>query len=198
MAVAAVLLGTVVATSAVNGPPQGAAVEDPRASFTFDAEGETVLVTHYGGDVLAGDHVYVESGARGRLGNFNGTDGSACETNRTSVGPGTTCRVAGGTHDRLYVVWDAGQNRSLILARRGADPTPTPTATVTPSATPQATETTPTPAATATTTPAGTVTATRTATPGAGTGTATPTPVGTAANETTPTPAQTDTGIAES
>lgn len=156
MAVAAVLLATVVASSLSGGPPPG----DPRASFTFDAENDTVLVRHYGGDTVDGSRLVVESGSRGRLGTFDGSDGAACERNVTRASPGSVCRVPNATHERLLVVWEGPDNRSLVLARRGADPTPTPVPT-TPAPTP-----TPSPTAVPTTAPETAVTAsTRTPTP---------------------------------
>lgn len=159
MAVVAVLLGTVVAANLAEDP---GATEDPRASFTFATDNETVLVTHYGGDELDPAQVYVESGVRGRLGNFDGSAGMACAENHTRVSQGTTCRVPNATYERLFVVWEGEENRSLILARRGSDPTPTPTPTPVPTAT--TTPTTPAANATVTGTPA-------TGTPATGTGT---------------------------
>jgi hypothetical protein len=183
MAVAAVLLATVVASSLSGGPPPG----DPRASFTFDVENDTVLVRHYGGDTLDGSALAVESGERGRLGTFDGSDGMACVANVTRVRPGSVCRVPGAASERLYVVWEGPENRSLILAERAPDPTPTPapeTASPTPTPTPTAT-----PAATPGTTAPGTPSPT--ASPGdTGTdaSTATPAPTVTATPSPTPTP----------
>lgn len=143
MAVVAVLLGTVVAANIVGDP---GATEDPRASFTFETDGSDVLVTHFGGDELDPAAVYVESGTRGRLGNFGGSGGMACARNHSQVEQGTTCRVANASFEQLYVVWQGEENRTLILARRGPDPTPTPTPTATATAAP-------TPTATGTATP---------------------------------------------
>jgi hypothetical protein len=175
MAVVAVLLGAVVAANLAEQP---GATEDPRASFTFEADNESVLVTHYGGDEIDPGAVYVESGTRGRLGSFDGSAGAACTRNVTRVTRGTTCRVPNATYERLYVVWEGADNRTLILDRRAPDPTPTPTPTPVPTAT--ATPTTPTPTVPATTT----VTP---ATPGTATETlATPTGTGTPATPGTP------------
>lgn len=196
MAVVAVLLGTVVAANLSEAP--GSDATDPRASFTFDTDNETVLVTHYGGDEIDPAHLYVESDTRGRLGTFDGSDGMACERNVTRVVPGSACRVTNATHEKLYVVWDRGENRSLILDRRAADPTPTPSPTPTPNAT---VSQTPGP-----TTPNGTATPTATgapATPGTPTpstpATSTGTPTGTASTPGTgtPTPAPTTTNGTE-
>ena len=178
MAVAAVLLATVVASSLSGGPPQG----DPRASFAFDVENDTVLIEHYGGDTIDGADLAVESSERGRLGTFDGSDGVACESNVTRVRVGTVCRVPGGAYERLLVVWEGPDNRSLILARRGADPTPTPASTTRP---PTAT---PTPTGTPTVTPAGTTQATPTA---SSTGTTTASPVSTPTETPTSTPSPT-------
>jgi len=185
MAVAAVLLATVVASSLSGGDP----ATDPRASFTFDVEDDTVLVRHFGGDTLDGSALAVETGDGSRLGTFDGSDGMACAANVTRVRPGSVCRVPGAAYDRLYVVWEGPNNRSLILAERAPDPTPTPGPTTAPE-TP-----TPTPAPTATTdgTPAGTPgpttagTPTPTASPG-DTPTATPAPTATQTRSPTPTP----------
>lgn len=215
MAVVAVLLATVVAANIAESPGSGSGPGDPRASFTFATENSTVVVTHYGGDALDPEHVYVESGTRGRLGNFDGSAGMACTRNLTTVERGSTCRVPNSSHERLYVVWDAGENRSLILARRGADPTPSPSPTQTPnvtvSPTPATTTTAPGTASPATQTPptqtgtptSGTPTGnettpgTETGTPGTpatptnGTGTPTGTPTATPAGTPTETPAET-------
>jgi len=191
MAVAAVLLATVVASSLGGGPPPG----DPRASFTFDVENDTVLVRHYGGDTIDGSDLVVESGERGRLGTFDGSDGVACERNVTRASPGSVCRVPSATHERLLVVWEGPDNRSLILARRGADPPPTrvPT-TLAPTSTPSPTDV-------PTTAPGTTVTvSTPTQTPAPGTATPTaspvPTPTGTPTPTVTPTPIPTPTPTA--
>jgi hypothetical protein len=178
MTVAAVLLATVVASSLGGGPPPG----DPRTSFTFDAENDTVLVRHYGGDAIDGSALVVESGERGRLGTFDGSDGMACEHNVTTASVGSVCRVPNATHERLFVVWENRNNRSLILARRAPDPTPTlvPT-TMSPTATPS-----PTVAPGTTAEP---TVATPTASPVAGTTTATASPVPTPTGTPTPSPA---------
>lgn len=181
MAVVAVLLGTVVAASLGEGPARSPGTDDPRASFTFATDDGTVAVTHFGGDALDPAHVYVESGTRGRLGNFGGSAGAACTENLTRVRPGATCRVPNATDERLYVVWDAGENRSLILARRGADATASPARTAAGTATPTPTPATPpatAPPATrgpSSTTAAVTATAGGTATTPETTGTAPPT-----------------------
>jgi len=177
MAVVALLLATVVAANIAEETGQNPGV-DPRASFTFDADGTAVVVSHYGGDELDPAAVYVESGRQGRLGNFDGSAGMACAENVTRLVPGTTCRIPESRYDRLYVVWENEQNRSLILARRGPDPTPTPSPTPTPTPTPVPTDT-PTPGATETATPPPTEGGTATGTPTTGTppsGTPTPTP----------------------
>jgi hypothetical protein len=210
MAVAAVLLATIVSSSLSGGNP----VTDPRASFTFDAENDTVLVRHFGGDTLAGSALAVETGERGRLGTFDGSNGMACAANVTRVRAGSVCRVPEAAYERLYVVWEGADNRSLILAERDPDPTPTPgpttapaTATPTPTATPGETpaetpETTvtgtPTPTATPgeTGTDAATATGAPTATPTASptpTPTAVPTPTGTPTPEPNSVPTQTST-----
>lgn len=178
MAVAAVLLGTVVASSLSGGPPG-----ERRASFVFDVENDSVLVEHYGGDVIDGANLAVESGERGRLGTFDGSDGRACVTNVSRVRRGTVCRVPGGAYERLLVVWEGPDNRSLILARRAADPTPT---TRPPTATPPRT-------GTGTATFAGTTQATPTATVSGPTDTATATPVSTPSSTPTSTPSPTPT-----
>jgi hypothetical protein len=194
MAVAAVLLATVVASSLSGGDP----TTDPRASFTFDVENDTVLVRHFGGDTLDGSTVAVESGERGRLGTFDGSDGMACVANVTRVSPGSVCRVPGAASERLYVVWEGPENRSLILAERAPDPTPTrapttapasptPTATATPDAPGTPTPGTPTP----TDAPGGTATAPRTATAGTPTATPSPTPEPTPTAVPTPTATRT-------
>lgn len=175
MAVAAVLLATVVASSLSGGDPAG----DPRASFTFDAENDTVLVRHFGGDTIDGAELAVESGDRGRLGTFDGSDGVACTANVTRVSRGSVCRVPDAAYERLYVVWEGPDNRSLILARRAPDPTPTPSPTP---LTPETSEPEPTP----TTSVGGTVSATPTAT--SPTRTPTPTPTATAVPTPTGTP----------
>jgi hypothetical protein len=186
MAVVAVLLGTVVAANLSGGGGAGAPA-DPRASFTFDADNESVLVTHFGGDELNASRVYIESGERGRLGNFDGTDGRVCAENVTHLVVGVTCTVADARYERLYIVWEGADNRTLILARRLADPTPTPTGTptVTPTAGP-----TPTPSPTGT--PTGTTAVNQTPTSTAANATATPS--GTATSVPTPTPSPTPTG----
>jgi len=186
MAVAAVLLATVVASSLSGGDP----ATDPRASFTFDVEDDTVLVRHFGGDTLDGSALAVETGDGSRLGTFDGSDGMACTANVTRVDPGSVCRVSGAAYERLYVVWEGANNRSLILAERAPDPTPTPASTTVPD-TP-----TPTPTETLTGTPAGTPgpttgTPTSTASPddtGTDTSTATPAPTATPTPSQTPTP----------
>lgn len=186
MAVVAVLLGTVVAANLAENP---AADRDPRASFTFETDNDTVVVTHFGGDELDPANVYVESGVRGLLGNFDGSEGMACMRNLTHVRRGSRCHVPNSTYERLYVVWQGEGDRTLILARRGPDPTPTPTPTRTPTVT-----ATPVSNATATANETATPTATGTAT---GTGTPTPktpTPNGTTTPGTeTPTPGGTAT-----
>lgn len=149
MAVVAVMLGTVVAANIAEDP---GATEDPRASFTFETDGNAVLVSYYGGDELDPASVFVESGVRGRLGNFDGSAGMACQRNVTQIERGSTCRVPNGTFERLIVVWEGEDERSLILAQRGPDPTPTPSL----SPTPTVTETPATPDSTATATPTGT------------------------------------------
>jgi hypothetical protein len=146
MAVAAVLLATVVASSLSGGDPAG----DPRASFTFDAENDIVLVRHFGGDTISGAELAVESGDRGRLGTFDGSDGVACTANVTRVSRGSVCRVPDAAYERLYIVWEGPDNRSLILARRAPDPTPTPSPTP---PTPETSEPEPTPTVTAVPTP---------------------------------------------
>ena len=188
MAVAALALATVVAASFAG----GIGTDPPRASFVFETDGTDVIVTHYGGDDLDGEQIYVESAERGLLGNAAGTDGRACAENRTQLSQGTTCRVADAAYEQLYVVWQADDERA-ILDRRPADPTPTPTPTVTPAPTtvPTATPTeTVVPNGTAapngTVTPTGTVLPNATATPDGGTtvppvdGTGTPAANGTA------------------
>ena len=107
MAVAAVLLATVVASSLSGGDPAG----DPRASFTFDAENDTVLVRHFGGDTIDGTELAVESGDRGRLGTFDGSDGVACTANVTRVSRGSVCRVPDAAYERLYVVREGPDDR---------------------------------------------------------------------------------------
>jgi hypothetical protein len=187
MAVAAVLLATVVAASFGGGPPSS----DPRASFSFAVDNDTVLVSHFGGDAIEGANLAVESGERGRLGTFDGSDGTACETNVSRVRPGTVCRVPDGAHERLLVVWEGPTNRSLILARRSPDPTPTVTPTTRP---PTATSSSPDTPATATGTATGTPTS---ASPGAtGTATSTASPEPTPTETPTPTPVPTPTPTA--
>ncbi|MEF8884537.1 MAG: hypothetical protein V5A44_05380 [Haloarculaceae archaeon] len=183
MAVAAVMLATAVAASLGGGPAR----EDPRASFTFDVENDTVLVRHYGGDVVDGSDLAVKTSERGRLGTFDGSDGMACESNVSRVGPGSVCRVSGVAHERLLVVWEGPDDRSLILARRGPDPTATTAPTTRPLTA------TPSPARTPTSVPAGTTAiATATPTPEERTGTPTATtvltPTGTPTATLSPTP----------
>lgn len=196
MAVAAVLLATVVTSSLSGGPPPG----DPRASFAFDVDDDTVLVKHYGGDSIDGSNLVVESGERGRLGTFDGGEGMACERNVTRARVGSVCRVPDAVHERLFVVWENRNNRSLILARRAPDPTPTdapstlsrtttpsptdvpaitaePTVTAATSTAPQGTNT---PTVSSVTTPTGTPTLTPASTP---TRTTSPTPTRTATAE---------------
>jgi|GEM_PF-2542573 len=197
MAVAAVLLATVVASSLSGGDPS----TDPRASFTFDVENDTVLVRHFGGDALDGSRLVVESGDHGRLGTFDGSDGMACETNRTRVRPGSVCRVPDAAYEQLYVVWEGPNNRSLILAQRAPDPTPTPRATTAPD-TPTSTPTgTPTDTPVGTTGTAAPETPTPTVSPGddepdASTATAAPTATPTPSPTPTPTAVPTPTGTA--
>lgn len=169
MAVAAVLLAVALASSVGGG---GETDPRPEASFVFDRDGLAVVVTHFGGDAVDGDHLYVVSRSRGSLGNVAGTDGRACERNRSEMTRGDECRVADAVYDRLLVVWQRGETERLVLARRGASATPTPTPTATP---------TPTPTPTAT--PASTPTPTPDASPT--TSAATPTP-STPGNATTP------------
>jgi len=184
MAVAAVLLATVVASSLSGGDP----TTDPRASFTFDVENDTVLVRHFGGDTLDGSTLAIESGDRGRLGTFDGSDGMACVANITRVGPGSVCRVPGAASERLYVVWEGPENRSLILAERAPDPTPggtTAPGTASPTPTPTPTDV---PAETSGTTAPGTPTSTAPGDTGTDASTATPAPTATATPSPTPSP----------
>jgi hypothetical protein len=199
MAIAAVLLATVVASSLSGGDPS----TDPRASFTFDVENDTVLIEHFGGDTLDGSTLAVESGERGRLGTFDGSDGMACMANVTRVRPGSVCRVADTAYERLYVVWEGPNNRSLILAERGPDPTPTPAPTTvpvtatprpTPTATPGDSAGTPTPG---TPTPTASSGGTGTALPTTGQGTPTATPSPTPDPTPTPVPTPTPTATPE-
>jgi hypothetical protein len=160
MAVVAVLLGTVVAANLAEDP---GATEDPRASFTFETDNASVLVTQYGGDNLDPASVYVESGTRGRLGNFDGSAGMACTRNVTELRSGRTCRVPDARYDQLYIVWQGPQSRTHILARRSPDPTPTATPTPVPTTTPTPVTASETEIETAT--PGSPTTGTRTATP---------------------------------
>lgn len=182
MGVAAVLLASVVLASATGG--DGGDTGPPRASFVFETDGRDVLVSHFGGDELDPERVYVDT-ASGTLGNFAGTDGQGCATNRTKLTAGVTCRVANASWERLYVVWRGQGDERRILARRYADETPTSTPTVTePSA--------PTETATQTEPAGGTARPDGTATPANGPGTRTDgtTPTGTrddSSTESTPT-----------
>jgi hypothetical protein len=191
MAVAAVVLGATLAASILRGDTGG----PPDASLVFDADGEDVVITHFGGEAIDGDAVYVVSRSDGPLGNLAGSDGVACTENVSRMVEGDTCRVSDRASDRLLVVWRDGDERR-VLARRGADPTPTstmtpPTATPTstPSPTPTATTTSvstgPTETPTTTETSRTSTTSTETATI-----TATPTPVPTPTSNRTTTDAE--------
>ena len=82
--------GTTVVVSSLSGSdPAG----DPRASFTFDAGNDTVLVRHFGGDTI------------------DGSDGMACTANATRVSRGSVCRVLDAAHERLYVVREGPDDR---------------------------------------------------------------------------------------
>lgn len=78
--------GTTVVASSLSG-------SDPQASFTFDAENDTVLVRHFGGDT------------------FDGSDGTACTASVTRISRGSVCRAFDAAYERLYVVREGPDDR---------------------------------------------------------------------------------------
>ncbi|WP_324755788.1 type IV pilin N-terminal domain-containing protein [Haloarcula montana] len=183
-----VLLSALIGTLAF-GFASGMAQDSPLVDFRMNQNRTTVVLTHAGGDTVAGEDVHIVSGSRGWLGNYAGTDRQACDTVISTVTPGTECQISGVTSGDIYLVWRSnGRSATLFQGRiidDGVAPTPTPTPTATPTPTPTATPT-PTPTATPTLTPTTTPTPTPTATPTL-TPTATPTPTPTATPTPTPT-----------
>ena len=135
MVAVVVILAATVGTFAL-GVANDAAQNQPLTTFQMSQNGDTVVLTHTGGDTLDGENVYVVSESSGWLGNYAGTNGQACDTTISTVKAGTECSISGVSSGDISVVWRS-DGRSAVLFRAVVfESTPASTPTTTPTSTP--------------------------------------------------------------
>jgi FlaG/FlaF family flagellin (archaellin) len=147
MVAVTVILATTIGTYAL-GSVSDFDESEPLVIFEMSPDGTPVVLTHAGGETLDGENVYIVSESGGRLGNYAGTNGQACDTTISIVKAGTTCQISAAPSGGLYVVWRSAGRSAILSQERVSDDraastlTPTPTTpTSTPTVTPTATST---------------------------------------------------------